>query len=117
VVLGPIPDDERFRRLGAALEHHALFPHGTNVEFATVESQRRVKILIWERGCGPTQSSGTGSCATLVAAAAFGGAARDAEVVAPGGTQRVEWLDDGVYLTGWAEMICEGEWSRPPFEQ
>jgi diaminopimelate epimerase len=116
VVLGPIPDDERFRRLGAALEHHALFPHGTNVEFATVESQRRVKILIWERGCGPTQSSGTGSCATLVAAAAFGGAARDAEVVAPGGTQRVEWLDDGVYLTGWAEMICEGEWSRPLFE-
>ena len=113
VVLGPVPDDERFRRLGAALERHSMFPHGANVEFATVESPRHVKMLIWERGCGPTQSSGTGSCATLVAAAAFGGAQRDAEVVAPGGTQRVEWLDDGVYLTGWAEMICEGEWSRP----
>jgi diaminopimelate epimerase len=48
-----------------------------------------------------------------VAAAAFGGAARDADVIAPGGTQRVTWADDSVYLTGWAEMICEGRWFRP----
>jgi diaminopimelate epimerase len=113
VVLGPQPDDERFRRLGSALEKHAIFPQGTNVEFATVGDPRHVTIRIWERGCGPTLSSGTGSCASLVAAAAYGGAQRDAEVIAPGGTQRVEWLDDGVYLTGWAEVICEGEWSRP----
>jgi diaminopimelate epimerase len=113
VLLGPAPSDERFHRLGAALETHAMFPHGTNVEFATVESPRRVAIRIWERGCGPTHSSGTGSCAALVAAAAFGGAQRDAEVVAPGGAQRVEWRDDGVYLTGWAELVCDGEWSRP----
>ena len=38
VVLGPLPDEERFRRLGAALEHHSRFPDGTNVEFAVVES-------------------------------------------------------------------------------
>ena len=113
VVLGPLPDDERFRRLGPALEHHTMFPDGTNVEFAEVETPERIRMLIWERGCGPTQSSGTGSCATMVAAAAFGGAARSADVIAPGGTQRVEWRDDGVYLTGWAEVICEGEWFRP----
>ena len=113
VVLGPLPDDARFRRLGAALEHHTVFPDGTNVEFADVETPGRVRILIWERGCGPTQSSGTGSCATLVAAAMFGGATRDAEVVAPGGAQRVEWLHDSVYLTGWAEVVCRGEWVRP----
>jgi diaminopimelate epimerase len=112
VILGPLPDDERFRRLGAALEHHTMFPEGTNVEFAEVETPERVSIRIWERGCGPTQSSGTGSCAALVSAAAFGGAARDAEVVAPGGSQRVEWRDDGVYLTGWAEIVCDGQWLR-----
>ena len=116
VVLGAIPEQDRFRRLGAALEHHELFPEGTNVEFARVDAPERVTILIWERGVGPTSSSGTGSCAALVAAAAFGGAARDAEVVAPGGAQRVEWLGDSVYLTGWAEVVCEGEWLRrlPP---
>src|SRR6185369_8345134 len=38
VLLGALPDDERFRRLGAALEHHTMFAGGTNVEFADVES-------------------------------------------------------------------------------
>ena len=114
VVLGPLPDEERFRRLGAALEHHTLFPDRTNVEFAQVEAPDRIRILIWERGCGPTSSSGTGSCAALVAAAAHGGAARDAEVVAPGGAQRVEWPDERVFLTGWVELVCDGTWLREP---
>jgi diaminopimelate epimerase len=113
VVLGPLPGEERFRGVGAALERHALFPAGTNVEFAQLESASTIRILIWERGVGPTLSSGTGSCAALVAAASFGGGSRDAEVIAPGGGQRVEWREDSVYLTGWAEVVCDGEWLRP----
>jgi diaminopimelate epimerase len=112
VVLGPLPDAGRFARLGAALERHPHFADGTNVEFAHVESPQTVRILIWERGVGPTQSSGTGSCAALIAAASFGGAQRSADIVAPGGTQRVEWRADGVYLTGWAEVLFEGDWYR-----
>ena len=112
IVLGPQPTEERFRRLGAALERHSHFPQSTNVEFATVESPTTIRIRIWERGVGPTTSSGTGSCASFVAAVQFGGAARDAIVIAPGGSQRVEWLDDGVYLTGWAEVLGEGAWFR-----
>lgn len=114
VILGSLPDDRRFARLGPLLERHRLFPAGTNVEFVHVVAADRLDIRIWERGCGPTSSSGTGSCASLVAASAFGGAGRDAEVVAPGGSQRVEWREDGVYLTGWAEVVCRGEWLRPP---
>ena len=110
VVLGALPDAERFNRLGPALSTHAMFPAGTNVEFAQVESADTVRIVIWERGVGPTTSSGTGSSASAVAAAAYGGAARDVQVIAPGGTQRVEWREDGVYLTGWAELVCEGRW-------
>jgi diaminopimelate epimerase len=112
VLIGPLPPRERFERLGAALERHEMFPGGTNVEFAEVEAPDRVRILIWERGVGPTSSSGTGSCAALVAAATFGGAARTADVIGPGGAQRVQWLADGVYLTGWAEVICDGDWLR-----
>jgi diaminopimelate epimerase len=110
VVIGSLPDAERFTRLGAALATHPMFPAGTNVEFANVETSDRVRILIWERGVGPTTSSGTGASASAVAAAAHGGAGRNVEVVAPGGAQRVEWRDDGVYLTGWAELVLEGEW-------
>lgn len=113
VVLGPLPDEARFQRLGPALERHELFPARTNVEFAYVEAPDRVRILIWERGVGPTLSSGTGSCASLIAAAAFGGAHRNADVIAPGGTQRVEWRDDNVYLTGWAEIVATGQWLPP----
>ena len=111
VVLGPLPDADRFNRLGPALSTHPMFPAGTNVEFAQVEAPDRVRILIWERGVGPTTSSGTGTSASAVAAAAHGGAARAIDVVAPGGTQRVEWREDGVYLTGWAEVVLEGDWT------
>jgi len=110
VVLGPLPDEARFRRLGRALAVHSRFPAGTNVEFAEVERPDRVRILIWERGVGPTESSGTGSSAAAVAAAAHGGASRVLDVVAPGGTQRVEWREDGVYLTGTATLVLGGEW-------
>jgi diaminopimelate epimerase len=110
VVLGELPDDARFHRLGPALEHHEIFPDRTNVEFAKVEQPDTVRILIWERGVGPTLSSGTGSCAALIAAAAFGGARRDAQVIAPGGAQRVEWRENSVYLTGWAEIVFDGTW-------
>jgi diaminopimelate epimerase len=112
IVLGPLPDADRFNRLGPALATHAMFPAGTNVEFVQIEAPDRVRILIWERGVGPTTSSGTGTSASAVAAAAHGGAARELDVVAPGGTQRVEWREDGVYLTGWAELLFEGEWLK-----
>lgn len=109
VVLGEV-SEERLHTVAAALAIHPHFPEGTNVELAAVEEPRLVRILIWERGVGPTEASGTGACAAAVAAITYGGAARDVEVVAPGGSQRVEWLDDGVYLTGWAEVIVEARW-------
>lgn len=105
-----LPELERFNRLGPALSTHKRFPHGTNVEFAVVEAPDRVRIVIWERGVGPTHASGTGACASAIAAIAHGGASRDVEVIAPGGTQRVEWRDDGIYLTGWAEVVFDGHW-------
>lgn len=110
VLVNTLPDTARFNRLGPALATHKRFTEGTNVEFAVVEAPDRVRILIWERGVGPTHASGTGACASAIAAAAHGGAGRDVQVIAPGGTQRVEWLDAGVYLTGWAEVVFDGYW-------
>ena len=109
VVLGEVSQD-RLHRIAARLAVHRHFPQGTNVELATVEAPGRVRILIWERGVGPTEASGTGACAAAVAAMTYGGAARDVEVVSPGGAQRVEWRDDGLYLTGSAEIIAACQW-------
>ena len=110
VVLGPLPARERFTALGRALSAHAMFPAGTNVEFAQVDAPDRIRILIWERGVGPTSSSGTGSTAAAVAAASHGGASRSVDVMAPGGLQHVDWQASGVFLTGWAELVFEGQW-------
>ena len=109
VVLGP-PTEERLHGIARALATHPAFPEGSNVELASVERPDFVRILIWERGVGPTWASGTGACAAAVAAAAYGGAARDATIASPGGEQRVEWTDDGLFLTGWAELTMDGVW-------
>ena len=113
-LVSELPDHPRFNRLGPALATHARFAEGTNVEFAVIESPDRLRILIWERGVGPTLASGTGACAAAIAAISHGGAGRDLQVIAPGGTQRVEWRDDGIYLTGWAEVLFEGRWVPVP---
>lgn len=99
--------EESLQRLGGLIAVHPHFPDGTNVEFVRVDSPTELSILIWERGVGPTASSGTGTCASAVAAACFANARRDVDVTAPGGTQRVEWRDDGLWLTGWAEVMAE----------
>ena len=109
VVLGEVTE-ERLHGLAARLAVHPHFPAGTNVELATVEGPDRVRILIWERGVGPTEASGTGACAAAVAAMEYGGAARDVIVASPGGAQRVEWTDAGLFLTGSAEIIAVCDW-------
>lgn len=112
VVLGPATA-ERLQNLGATLAVHPYFPEGTNVELADVERPDHVRILIWERGVGPTSSSGTGTCASAVAAIAYAGAQRALTVEAPGGRQSVEWNDSGLWLTGWAEVVADVEWWQP----
>ena len=112
VVLGPATE-ERLVTIASRLAVHPLFPEGTNVELVSVESPATLRILIWERGVGPTEASGTGACASAVAAAFAGGASRSVDVVSPGGTQHVEWAADTIWLTGWAEVTGRAEqWIR-----
>lgn len=109
VVLGQATD-ERLATIASAIAVHPFFPDGTNVELADVQARDRVRILIWERGVGPTESSGTGACAAAVAAAAYGGADHAVDVIAPGGSQRVDWTDETIWLTGWAELVAIADW-------
>jgi diaminopimelate epimerase len=100
-----------WQELGAQISASPLFPHGTNVEFVRVLSPSEIAFRIFERGCGPTTSSGTGTCASSAAAMALRGAERELTAIAEGGPQRTVWpSNDAVMrLTGPAEMICRGE--------
>ena len=110
-------DDDSFRSdgmdwqtLGRAVCFHSHFPAGTNVEFVHVRSPREIAIRIFERGVGPTASSGTGTCAAAAAAIAFHSCERSLRVHAPGGAQSVAWpaAELPMELTGPAVLIAVG---------
>jgi diaminopimelate epimerase len=113
VVFGDLTQ-ARLDRLGRGLATHVTFKDGTNVELAFLETRTHLRILIWERGVGPTSSSGTGTCAAAVAAIAHHDAPPRLEVTAPGGRQVVEWTSDGVMLEGWAEVVAQVDWPLDP---
>jgi diaminopimelate epimerase len=97
--------------LGNEICPHPEFPGQTNVEFVNVIDTNRIDIRIFERGVGPTTSSGTGTCATAAATIARRGGGAHQLVHSPGGEQRVDWAGEGseMTLTGPAELICMGE--------
>ena len=84
-------------------------PGGTNVEFVRVLAPSEIEIRIFERGVGETQSSGTGSCASAVAAIHSGRVTSPVVVRSPGGPQMVRWEENDVWLTGPAVIVCKGE--------
>jgi len=101
----------RWEELGERIATSPLFPHGTNVEFVRLKSPAEIEFRIYERGCGPTASSGTGTCASSTFAMALKGTARELTAIAPGGAQRVVWPSaaEEMMLTGPAEIVCQGE--------
>lgn len=100
-----------WRRLGPLIENHPQFPERTNVIFIRVRDRRNIEERIWERGVGETESSGTCSCAAVVASVINDKTDRGVNVHAPGGIIPIEWrADDEVVLTGHADVIYSGEW-------
>ncbi len=100
-----------WQQLGAKIAVDPLFRFGTNVEFVRVLKHDEIAFRIYERGCGPTTSSGTGTCASSAASMVLRDTARTLSAVAQGGTQQVVWPanDAEMLLTGPAEIICTGE--------
>ena len=100
-----------WQALGAKISASSLFAQGTNVEFVQVRATGEIAFRIYERGCGPTMSSGTGTCASSAAAMFLRGTARELTAIAEGGSQKTVWpANDAVMrLTGPAEIVCQGE--------
>ena len=97
---------------GPAVERHPAFPGGVNAEFVQVISPTQLRMRVWERGSGVTMACGTGSCASVAAAAAKGYCQYDTPVAVhlDGGTLEISVARDGsVTMTGPAATVYEGE--------
>ena len=98
--------------LGPALEHHAFFPEGVNVEFVQVTGPAALRMRVWERGSGITMACGTGACASAAAAVQAGYCPVDTDIAVTldGGVLHIRILPDGTArMTGPARKVCECE--------
>ena len=101
--------DFDWRALGAEIESHPHFPHRTNVSFLKPLDEHTIDVRFYERGAGPTMSSGTGSTGAAATAVARGLAASPVRVLTAAGPIDVR-LEDEIYLTGPVEIVAQGEY-------
>ncbi len=103
-------EDFDVERLGPVFEHHELYPNRTNVEFAEVLGNNRVRVRVWERGAGITPACGSGACAAAVASVRRGLTANKVEIIMDGGSLFLEWRqsDGHVLMTGSVAYVFDG---------
>ena len=96
------------RMLGPLIEHHTAFPNRTNVQLARAVSNDRVELLIWERGAGETQASGSSACAVFAALHHLHLVDLAVTASMPGGELSL-WLDehDHIWMRGPVEEIAQ----------
>jgi diaminopimelate epimerase len=110
-----------WQQQAAEIQASSEFPHGVNVEMVMIEGEHQadakhdITVRFFERGVGETQSSGTGSCASAVAAISTGRAASPVRVHAPGGTQTVRQKDGPLFLRGPALLVGGGQFFMGDF--
>ena len=92
----------------AEIQRSPGLKHGVNVELVVVDGKHDVRVRFFERGVGETLSSGTGSCASAMAAMATGRAESPVRVHAPGGTQTVR-REGERFSARAARLVCRGE--------
>ena len=103
---------EDLLRMGPELETHPTFPKRTNVQLAVPTGPHTVSILIWERGAGETQASGSSACAAASAGVRLGLVKSPVRVLAPGG--RLDITVDAQYgltLKGPVAEVYQGRFS------
>lgn len=102
-------------KVGPSFEHHKRFSNRINTEFVEVINRDRIKMRVWERGANETFACGTGACASVVAAILNGYCNKKVTVELLGGELEIEWkdADNGIYMTGSATTVFDGQITLP----
>ena len=96
--------------LGPIFENSKLFPDKTNVHFSQIIDRDNIKVIVRERGAGPTLACGTGACAVHVAAFKLGLCNSETTINLPGGNLKINWsrFDEEILMTGYAKKVFSG---------
>lgn len=109
IFMDRFPDRIEWHQIGREIESHPFFPNRINIEFIRKLNREEIEVLFWERGVGPTLSSGSGACAAAVAAILKDLTDRRVKVRTSMGELTVEWEKEKVYQTGPAEIVFKGD--------
>jgi diaminopimelate epimerase len=107
VIPRDVLDVAELRRLGPLVERHPTFPDRTNVQLARATARDRVELLIWERGAGETQASGSSACAVTAAFQRLGDVGSEVTAAMPGGELQIRADERGhLWMRGPVEEIA-----------
>jgi len=101
-------DADIAEKFGPEMEINEFFPERTNIEFVKIISPNEIEIKVWELGTGETLACGTGACAAVFAGIHQNFLENSVDVIFPGGTLRVEFNGESIFLTGKVDFVFSG---------
>lgn len=98
--------------VGDKCQAAATKTHGVNVEFVVLQNRRRFDMRIFERGVGPTPSSGSGALAAFAACRHRKLVDAAVQAESPGGVQRLTFKrrEESVTMNAQARLVSLGTW-------
>jgi len=110
VILVESVDTAPVGTLGPELQRHPSFPQSVNVGFMQRQSDRQIRLRVYERGVGETLACGTGAAAAVAVGRRWGQLAAEVQVSLPGGELTVSWPGPGspLWQTGATMAVYEG---------
>ena len=98
------------RQIGRDFQKHQSFPNQVNVNFAQIINKDLIKLRVFERGSGETESCGSGACATAAVAIRDGLVNSSVTVQQKGGHLKIVWPNesDRIKMIGEAKTVFQG---------
>jgi len=96
--------------IGKNIEKNSIFPKGINVSFMQILRKNYIKLRVYERDVGETNSCGSGACAAVAIGIAQKLLSNTVEVELLGGRLIIKWEGFGypLYMIGPAKHIYDG---------
>jgi diaminopimelate epimerase len=104
--------DFEWKSEGRFIETNPLFKNAINVMFVKVISEKKLSLMPWERGSGPTLACGSGAAAATVISNLLEYTRVAISVQMPGGSLSTRWeiKNNRVYQQGPSRIVFSGKY-------